>query len=78
MSAANRTELLELDQAPEGEGVQRLTDEEARAYFDAQATRLLGMSGVEFLRRLDAGEFADQVDLPGAVGYLAALSPFGR
>jgi hypothetical protein len=60
------------------EGVKELTADEARAHFDAQARRLLGMSGAEFLRRLDAGEFTDQVDLPGPVGYLAALSPFGR
>ena len=34
-------------------------DEEARAVFDAEARRLVGMSGEEFLGRYDAGEFND-------------------
>ena len=39
-----------------------LEDDEARAYFDATARELLGMSGEEFLRRLDAGEWRDVID----------------
>jgi hypothetical protein len=58
--------------------VKELTPEEARAYFDAQARRLLGMSGEDFLRRLDAGDFDDLVDEPGPIGYLEMLSAFGR
>lgn len=60
------------------EGVRFLTQEEARAHFDAQARRLLEMSGEEFLRRLDAGEFDDLIDEPGPIGNLAFISPSGR
>ena len=42
--------------------VQVLTREESRAYFDQQARELMGMSGAEFLRRYDAGEFDDILD----------------
>jgi hypothetical protein len=35
---------------------------EAQAYFDAQVRELLGISGAEFLHRLDAGEYADMPD----------------
>lgn len=42
------------------EGMQRLSDdEEARALFDRQARKFLGISGEEFLRRYDAGEFRE-------------------
>lgn len=40
-------------------GIHWLTDEEAHAIFDAEARRLMGMCGQEFLRRYDAGEFDD-------------------
>jgi len=36
-----------------------LTEEEAVATFDALAQREMGISGEEFLRRWDAGEWAD-------------------
>jgi hypothetical protein len=39
-----------------------LEDDEAHAYFDKSARELLGMSGEEFLRRLDAGEWKDVID----------------
>jgi len=38
-------------------GIRFLNDDEAREQFDRQARRLLGISGAEFLRRYDAGEF---------------------
>ncbi|MBA2755086.1 MAG: hypothetical protein H0U40_11605 [Chloroflexia bacterium] len=41
------------------------TTEEGRAIFDDQARRLMNMSGEEFLRRWDAGEFAEIADAPG-------------
>ena len=41
-----------------------LSREEARAFFDEQARKLMGMSGDEFLRRYDAGEFDEQFDDP--------------
>jgi hypothetical protein len=39
-----------------------LTDAEAQSYFDAEVRDLLGISGEEFLRRLDAGEYLDMPD----------------
>lgn len=38
-------------------GVRFLDDDESREHFDRQAWRLLGISGEEFLRRYDAGEY---------------------
>jgi PAS domain-containing protein len=40
------------------DGVRYLDEEEGRAYFDRQAHRLLGISGDEFLRRFDDGQYA--------------------
>jgi hypothetical protein len=45
-------------------GIQWMTPEEGRQYFDEQARRRLGISGEEFLRRLDAGEYRDIPDDP--------------
>jgi hypothetical protein len=39
-----------------------LEGEEAHAYFDKAAHELVGMSGQEFLRRLDAGEWDEVID----------------
>lgn len=39
-----------------------LTPEEGRRQFDAAARTWLGISGDEFLRRYDAGEYADLVE----------------
>ena len=60
--------------------VQVLPPEESRAFFDRQTRELVGMSGAEFLRRLDAGEFDDILDSSDHpdLMYLALLSPFGR
>jgi len=57
-----------------------LEEDESREFFDAQAQRLMGMSGDEFLRRYDAGEFEAIIDDPKHRGImmLAMLSPFGR
>jgi hypothetical protein len=46
-------------------GVQIISAAEAREIFDYQARKLMGMSGEEFLRRWDAGEFHDLFDKPG-------------
>ena len=43
-------------------GIQWLTDEETRAIFDAEARKVMGMSGEEFLRRYDAGDFDEVPD----------------
>ena len=39
------------------DGIRFLDDDEAREQFDREARRLLGISGDEFLRRYDAGEY---------------------
>lgn len=44
-----------------------LTREEARAYFEEQARRLLDMDGEEFVRAWEAGEFDDNTDRRGVI-----------
>jgi hypothetical protein len=58
------------------EGVKELTSEEGRAFFESEVQRLLGISGEEFLRRLDAGEYNDVYDNPSHrhLGDLELLS----
>ena len=58
--------------------VVELTPEEGRAFFDEQARTLAGMSGEEFLRRLDAGEFDEILDEPeyGHLMYLYMIRAF--
>jgi hypothetical protein len=57
-----------------------LTDEEARAVFDQEARELMGISGDEFIRRWDAGDFDDIADHPDhpEVMRLAMPMSFGR
>jgi hypothetical protein len=66
--------------APVDSDVRFLNEAESRAHFDRQARRLLGVSGEEFLRRYDAGEYAKPKDNRElrAVMKLAMLAPFGR
>jgi hypothetical protein len=54
-------EVIEHDTG-ETNGIRYLSDDEAREAFDKDARRLLGISGEEFLRRYDAGEY-DKEDL---------------
>lgn len=59
------------------DGIRYLSRQETIDFFDEQARARLGMSGEEFLRRLDAGEYNDILDDPvnhSAVVYLGALS----
>jgi len=58
----------------DGVEIQYLTEEEGRALFDRVARECLGMSGEEFLRRWDAGEFAG--DDRDEVIHLFMLMPF--
>ena len=54
-----------------------LSPEESWADFDEATRTRLGLTGEEFLRRLDAGEFNEIIDDPinhRWVGYLAQLS----
>lgn len=57
-----------------------LTRAEALAFFDAPVDAFLGISGEEFLRRLDAGEYADIPDDAehADIMYLATLQSIGR
>ena len=54
--------------------------EEALAYFEREIQRLMGMSGAEFIRRYEAGEYEDLEDIPETRHVLKAafLIPFGR
>lgn len=54
-----------------------MTREEARAFFDEQARAWLGISGEEFIRRWDAGAFANEPERPEVMN-VALLLPFGR
>lgn len=60
--------------------VHYLSREEGRALFDAQAREQMGMSGDEFIRRWEAGEFDAVIDGPdhNKLMDLALLMPFGR
>lgn len=60
--------------------IQWLTDDEARRIFDEQARKLVGMSGTEFIRRWEAGEFDAIADDPGhpEIMQLVMLISFGR
>lgn len=56
--------------------VKRLSSDESWSVFDRTARRLLSISGKEFARRWDAGDYAgrDSVD----VMQVAMLRPGGR
>lgn len=56
------------------------TPDEGRDFFDVQARHLLGISGDEFLRRWDAGEYDELVDdsRHPEILRLAVLIPFAR
>jgi hypothetical protein len=72
--------LTESEEREAPEGVTYLSGDEARAYFEREIRRLLGMSGDEFLRRYDAGEYEDMEDSIENRPYLEAsfLIHFGR
>jgi hypothetical protein len=54
--------------------------EDGRRMFDGATRKYMGMSGEEFLRRWDEGEFTDLYDKPGYwyVGYLVSLRSFAE
>jgi hypothetical protein len=58
--------------------IDEISDEEARAYFDAQARRLLGVSGDEFLDRYEAGEYWGETDFDRyhKINELIMIMPF--
>lgn len=57
--------------------VRKMTPMQARRLFDHHARRMLGISGREFLRRWDAGEYADDPDRPGVM-HVAMLRHLAR
>ena len=63
-------------EAIDDNGIVYLTGEEVRAYFETEVQRELGISGEEFLRRLDAGEYDAVYDDPEhrEIGHLVMLS----
>jgi hypothetical protein len=66
---------------PPGENeIRWLSPAEAKALFDAQARKLLGISGEEFLRRWDAGEYDAIEDDPAhpEIMRLVLLSSLAR
>jgi hypothetical protein len=60
----------------EGAVVEEMTAAESRAAFNAQVSDRLGISGLEFLERLDRGDY-DQTDSEDVI-RLRILAPFGR
>ncbi len=71
MSAEN------IDQHEQNGRVEQFTDEEARDIFDRASWRNLNMSGDEFIRRYDAGEYDEDPDLPGIMSMILLL-PLAR
>ena len=59
------------------ENIHELSDDEAHELFERQARRYLNMSGAAFIRRWDAGEYADGPEDP-AVVRVSMLLPLGR
>lgn len=57
-----------------------LSPEEGRAFFDETCRAYLNMSGEEFLRRWDSGEYEDVEDIPenNDILYISMLMSFGR
>ena len=75
LMALRSTAQTDIDEIDDG-GIVYLTGEEARAYFEDEVQRELGISGDEFLRRLDAGEYDAIYDDPDhrEIGHLEMLS----
>lgn len=78
-----QSQAVDDDSLPE---VVQLSYAEGRFFFDEKARSLLGISGEEFLRRLDAGEYDDIeedevgrkiVRLIMAVPFVRPTSPLG-
>ena len=59
------------------EDIQFISAAEAHEIFDYQARRLMGMSGEEFLRRWDEGEFRDLFDKRGHENLTSLVMKMG-
>jgi hypothetical protein len=53
--------------------VRWLTRDQARELFEREAQRYLKMSGAEFIRKWNAGEFDDDPDRPEVMSVAALL-----
>ena len=59
-------------------GIHELSPEESHTLFDDAARYYLHMSGEEFLRLYDAGEFTEEIDERPELRRMKMLIPFGR
>lgn len=59
------------------EGVREISPEEGFAMFDREARRMLNISGEEFLRRWESGEYDEAPEQPG-IARLVFLSEFAK
>lgn len=67
-----------MDSAAHSNGhIKELSTKEGRELFDKATRYYLGISGKEFIERLDAGEFEDPDEDPD-VAEVLALVPFAR
>jgi hypothetical protein len=57
--------------------IRDLNEQEGHDFFDRKAQQYLGVSGDEFIRLLEAGEYGDPDDDP-RVMRLVMLLPFAR
>jgi hypothetical protein len=55
-------------------GPLKLTREQAIAFFETEVQKKLDITGEEFLRRRDAGENHEAIDLPGNIDDLEMFS----
>lgn len=60
--------------------VYTVTPEQGRRLFDEAVQQMIGISGEEFIRRWEAGEYWGIADEPGRrhIGYLIGLIPLAR
>ena len=71
MATATRRPRLRLQEIQD---IPELSAEEARASFDLQVREALGISGDEFIRRWEAGEYAEGEEDPRITGLALVIS----
>lgn len=78
MNGVVEKEIAVQQEASQANGyIKDLTSEEGRDLFDRKARQYLDVSGDEFIRRLEAGEYGDPDNDP-KVMRLVMLLPFAR
>ncbi len=80
MTTETALEPVEIEIAEPYTGPLEPTREQGIAMFEADVQKKLGITGAEFLRRLDAGEYNNVYDDPDHrdIGYLEMLSHIVR